>query len=325
MLSLFYEEPAEDRWLPLDRYPRAWIRRVLRGKERPGGQKRVFLNLCAGLTRIRVAFRVNDYSRARKNPGELACIVGKPFVLDKVRWANPILFGASVFSHPLNDPDLIRRLPVRRVLVPGEWMRKMWEPYYGDRVWAWPVGIDTDLWRPSADAVKDVDVLLYDKIRWEHGEYEVPLLAPIREGLARRGLQVAEIRYGYYEEDDFRDLLSRSRAMLFLCEHETQGIAYQQALSAGVPILAWERGGEWCDPEFYPHRVRFGPVSAVPYWDERCGRKFIGVADFERALDDFLHALRSRAFRPRDYIMENLTLEQSARRYVEHADAVRGG
>src|SRR5207248_10842013 len=134
---------------------------------------------------------------------------------------------------------------VRKTLVPGEWMRKMWQPYFGDRVVAWPVGIDTDLWSPSINEARGVDVLLYDKVRWEHDEYERTLLDPIRKELEHRGLHFREIRYSYYREEEFHKLLSEARAMIFLCEHETQGIAYQQALSAGVPILAWDRSGYW--------------------------------------------------------------------------------
>ena len=96
-----------------------------------------------------VSYRINDYRYAKRHPDELACIVGKPHVLDMFQWRNPIMFGAAVFSHPLCDPDLLMRFPVRRVLVPGEWMRQMWEPYYGDAVVAWPVGIDTDYWNPA--------------------------------------------------------------------------------------------------------------------------------------------------------------------------------
>src|SRR5271170_7027972 len=105
VLNLFYEEPEGDRWLPFDRYPRRLVRRLVRGPRRVGGQERVFLNLCAGLHKLEVQFRRNDYARARRHPEELACVVGKPFLLDKMRWENPILFGASVFSHPLADPD----------------------------------------------------------------------------------------------------------------------------------------------------------------------------------------------------------------------------
>src|SRR6266853_3793648 len=103
--------------------------------------------------------------------------------------------------------------------------------------------------------------------------------------------------------------------MVFICEHETQGLAYEQALSCGVPVLAWDRGGCWQDSEFYPHKVRFEPVSSVPYWDERCGMKFVEVAEFPARLDEFWERAGRNGFRPRDYILENLTLEICAQRY----------
>lgn len=316
VLNLFYEEPEGDRWLPFDRYPRRLARRIFRGPRGIGGQERVFLNLCAGLDKIGVGYRRNDYRYISLHPDELACIVGKPFVLDKVRWRNPILFGASVFSHPIEDPGLFERLPVGRVLVPGEWMRQMWEPYYGDRVTAWSVGIDTERWSPAGDAGKDTDVLIYNKIRWDHEVMDRVLVAPVRKSLRRRNLSCAELRYGHYRESEFQDLLSRCRAMIFLCEHETQGIAYQQALSAGVPILAWDRGGYWQDPAFYPDRVKFGPVTSVPYWDQRCGARFSSIEEFPDRLDSFLVNCRRGGFAPRDFVLDNLTLKHCARAYV---------
>ncbi len=134
-------------------------------------------------------------------------------------------------------------------------MEAMCAPYWGDRVRAWPVGIDTDRWTPRPGGTADFDVLVYDKIRWEHARYEQELLDPILSALASRGLSVGRIRYGSYLEEDFTSLVQRSRAMIFLCEHETQGLAYQQALSCNVPILAWDRGGYWRDPEYFPDRV----------------------------------------------------------------------
>jgi glycosyltransferase involved in cell wall biosynthesis len=319
-LNLFYEEPDHDRWLPLDRYPRRVFRRMVRGETCIGGQQRVFVNLCAGLDLLGVPYRVNDYHYARRHGNELACIIGKPHVLDKMPWKNPILFGAAVFSHPLSDTNVFKRLPVKRVLVPGEWMRRMWEPYYGDRVSAWPVGIDTERWKPAPTGGKDLDFLLYNKIRWHQEEFEAALLTPIRRALSNRRLTFAELCYGHYEEHEFHDLLRRSRAMVFVCEHETQGIAYQQALSCGVPILAWDRGGFWQDPEFYPHKVQFEPVSSVPYWDERCGMKFTGTDEFPDRLDEFCEQARQGGFQPRNYILENLALDLCAKRYLEFCE-----
>jgi glycosyltransferase involved in cell wall biosynthesis len=317
-LNLFYQEPDPDRWFPLDRYPRRLIRRLVRGKTRPGGQTRVFLNLCAGLDRLSIDYRVNDYRHAQRHPDELACIIGKPHVLDLIPWRNPILFGASIYSHPLSDPQLLRRLPVRRILVPGEWMRKMCEPFWGGKVSVWPVGIDTESWKPAPGIPKNFDFLIYDKVRWDHARYEAELIQPIRDELQNRGLTAAEIRYGFYKEEDFAEILQCCKAMIFLCEHETQGIAYQQALACGVPILAWDRGGFWEDPAFYPHEVQFQPVTSVPYWDQRCGLAFMDFKRFPESLTSFMEKLSLGVFSSRDYILENLTLEKSAEQYLEH-------
>lgn len=317
-LNLFYAEPDPDRWLPFDRYPRRVIRRVVRGPRRAGGQQMVFINLVKGLKHLGVPYRVNDFGHVRRNPNDLACIVGKPEVLFEREWRNPVLFGAAVFSHPLDCPDLFERYPVRRMLVPGEWMRRMCEPYYGQRVTAWPVGIDTDEWSPVRGA-GTVDVLVYDKVRWEHETYNQSLIEPIRAVLRAHGLTFEEIRYGFYEPEDLKRALARCRAVVFLCEHETQGLAYQQILSSGVPVLAWDRGGCWQDPFYFPDRVRYGPVTSVPYWDERCGVTFADAGDFGDRLAQFWDGVSTGAYRPRDYVLEHLTLRQCAADYVRIA------
>jgi len=106
--------------------------------------------------------------------------------------------------------------------------------------------------------------------------------------------------------------------MVFLCEHETQGIAYQQALASDVAILAWDRGGYCRDPDIYPHRAQFAPVTSVPYWNERCGRTFASVAEFYDGWTKFWDEYQSGRYSPRDFILDNLTLEKCARRYVQH-------
>jgi len=324
MLNLFYLEPDEDRWLSFDRYPRRIIRHLLRGNPRPSGHARVFLNLCRGLNHISVPYRVNDFRFARKNPQSLACIVGKSFLLDKIKWKNPILFGAAGYSHPIDDPQLLERLPVKMILVPGPWMKEMCEPYWGKAVEFWPVGIDTHMWQPSGHESKTIDVLIYDKVRWEHDRYETELIRPILAFLQKAGRSYFEIRYGHYREEDFRLALGRCRVMIFLCEHETQGIAYQQCLSCGVPIFAWDRGGPWQDPSYYPHKVIFSPVTSVPYWDERCGRRFSGLAEFEVRWSQFWDDAQRGQFVPRNYVLESLTLERCAQDYLQIARTVEG-
>jgi len=278
----------------------------------------VLINLCAGLKKIGVPYRINDYSRMKRNMNEIAGVIGKPHVLDKFQWRNPIIFGAATFSHPVEYPRFSHSYPtVVKILVPGEWMRQMWLPYFGDKVITWPVGIDTDRWQPSAASAKIYDFLLYDKVLWNRPQKERELINPIRQVLHKRMLSFRELRYGSYREEDYHHLLGQCRAMIFLCEHETQGLAYQQALSAGVPILAWDGRGFWEDPTFYPHKVKYQPVSSVPYWDDRCGIKFHRIDEFEFRVDQFLNGLSAEKFAPRNFVLDTLTLERCASRYLQ--------
>jgi hypothetical protein len=315
MLNLFYQEPDPDRWIKYDRYPRKLIRRLIRGKERLGGVAMVAINLMKGLENINVAYRLNDFNHIKKHPEEIACIIGKPQVLFDRKWTNPIIFGAGIYSHPIECPDLFDKYPnVKRVLVPGEWVRQMFAPYYNDKVLVWPVGTDIDQWKPDK-AQKSDDFLVYDKIMWDYEEKKEALLAPILQTLNDKGLSFKYIRYGKYMPGDLIKATRQCKAVIFICEHESQGLAYQQILATGTPILAWEKSGYWIDPYYFPDKVKFEPVSSVPYWDERCGMKFKGPKDFETQLNKFMDNLQR--FKPRDYIMENLTLEKCAEAYLK--------
>lgn len=103
--------------------------------------------------------------------------------------------------------------------------------------------------------------------------------------------------------------------MLFLCEHESQGFAYQECLASGVPVLAWNQGW-WLDPNRFRWGTPIVPATAVPFWDQRCGKQFHSIAKFEPALGRFIARLEAGEYRPREYVLEHLTLEKCARDYV---------
>jgi hypothetical protein len=315
-LRLFYEEPDPDRWIPFDRYPRKAVRRLVRGATQPRGTLRAFLNLVDGLDRIGASYLINDYRELRQQPGELACVFGKPHILSKIPEATPIMFGTSIYSHPNDNPDLPQQRNIRQVLVPSSWVRAMFEKVWPGLVSIWPVGVDTQRWIPSPDVVKDVDVLIYDKVAWQREIYAPTLIEPLYAELRRRGLRVETLRYGAYREEELLDLSRRCRAMVYLSRHETQGIAAQQMLAAGVPLFAWDEGGFWQDPKYYPAEVKFKPVTSVPYWDDRCGVKFRDGGELVSAFDVFWRGVGNGAFAPRELILEQLTLEKCAEQYA---------
>jgi glycosyltransferase involved in cell wall biosynthesis len=317
-INLFYEEPDPDRWAPLDRYPRRLIRRLVRGPRQPGGAMRVFLNLKAGLDRLGVPYRVNNYRHLGFNPEDLACLVGKPHLLGRFPKQTPLLFGTSIYNHPIDDAFLPKRHLVRQVLVPSQWVKEMFSKVWPGLVTIWPVGIDTERWKPAPESVKDVDVLLYDKIFRDREDYEDTLIKPVVAELRRQGLVIEYLRYGSYVEWELLALSRRVHSMIYLSRHETQGIALEQMLSSGVPVLAWDPGGDWQNLEYLLRGVRFAPVTSVPYWDDRCGMKFTGAADFAPAFAQFWKDVKTDAYAPREMILErNLTLEGAAEAYVD--------
>lgn len=108
--------------------------------------------------------------------------------------------------------------------------------------------------------------------------------------------------------------------MIFVCEHESQGLAYQECLSTGVPVLAWEQG-QWLDPNRFAWGTADIPATSVPYWDERCGLKFKDINEFPERLIEFLDKRAQGKFSPRDYIIENLTLKKCAGSFLKIVDA----
>ena len=321
-LCLYYRsEPECDRWFLGDRFVRPVLRRLLRRTPSPGGVEKVFLNLCLGLDRIGQAYEVNlPFQKLR--PDDRVAILGRGLkCLRGYDRPNRIVAGIGLMTHPSEWPTLCDDFPVVRYLQHSEWCDRVYRPYFGDRCRIWPVGIDTDEWRPIAGTARDTDFLIYEKLRLDLPEITRTLLDPIREELTARGVSFETIRYGSYAPEQFKASLARSRAMIFLSSHESQGLACQEAMASGVPVLAWDNG--WVlDPERFkwnPAQPEI-PATSVPYFDHRCGLRFRDLPDFRNQLSTFQHTLRADGFAPRNYVLENLTLEKCARHFLSIVD-----
>jgi hypothetical protein len=316
-ICLYYvSEPERDRWVMGDRHVRQFIRKIIRGASRPGGVDKVFINLCLGLDKLEIPYEVNlPFEQLQK--GDRVGVLGRGRnCLNGYNQPNPIVAGIGLMTHPSEWPNLCEEYPVVKYLQHSDWANDVYKPYFGDHCDIWAVGINTDLWQPTLYENKSVDFLLYNKIMWDYDQRVGDLLTPIREYLNQQGLTFEELRYGSYKQQDFQAALSRCRAMIFLCEHESQGIAYQECLASDVPILAWEQG-KYLDPRRFAWGIPSVSASSVPYWDERCGIKFQNINEFPTKLAEFLEKLNQKQFHPRDYILENLTLEICALNYIE--------
>ena len=323
-IHLYYRtQPARDRYLPGDRYIIPFLRKLIRGKKVSGIEK-VFLNLCKGFDKLRVKYDINlPFQDVLDNEPVIILGNGRQS-LEGYSIPNPIIAGIALMTHPSEWPDLIENFPVVKYLQHSSWANKVYISYYGaNHCQEWAAGIDTEKWKPSSSTQKTYDLLIYNKIRWQQEEMDISLRLPILGRLDALGISYTEIIYGSYKEKDYLRLLKASRSMLFLCEHESQGIACCEALSMNVPVIAWDQG--YClDPNRFNWNDPVIPATSVPFFDGRCGATFKNYDEFEAIFDMFWNKVNSGGFSPREYVLENLSLEKSAQGMLKIVKEVYG-
>lgn len=286
--------------------------RTLRKKQIYTGYYTAFLNLKSSLESVGITVRVNDFAYARANPDQPIGISGFPAVFDKVILKNPAVFGPGLVPPPDKVEGVMRRCNIRVVTLPSEWPSTIWRPILGDAVQPMFVSIDVDNWPDLSHHLKTIDVLIYEKIHWGKDERRLDLVNPLLDHLKHLNLSYSVLKYGGHHLGQFRHALANARSLVFLSEHETQGLAYQEAMSSNVPIFAWNEG-ILADP----HQKKMAPpnivVSSVPYFDHRCGMTFKRGKVIE-TFDTFWVKLEE--FSPRDYVQENLNFAAGAARYL---------
>lgn len=297
----------------------AW--RSLRRKQTHTGFYTAFLGLKKSLEAVGWRVRVNDFAAARRNPQQPIGVAGYPSVVAKVDLPNPVIFGPGDYGLCEEAARVAGQPRFRLLIQPSQWAIDFNQHWVGPKSALWFAGIDTAAWPDLSSRPKTTDVVIYDKIRWFR-EARVPaVLERCQAHLTARGLTWEVVRYGAHHVSDFRAALARSRVMIFLCEHETQGIAYQEALASGLPVFAWDEG-ELTDPILAARAPPGLAVSTAPYFDHRCGALF-KLRDMEAGFDAFW--ARRETFQPRAYVEETLGLEASGRLYLSLYEQVRAG
>lgn len=319
---LFYKDYESDSFVPYDRYLKRVVKPILykfNHKPRVTG----FLVWCQllikALEQQGYTVHLNNYRLAKANPDYPVGVLGYPAVLDNWTLPNPAIIGPGLYDHPSINPNLMDDPRFHYYILTCQWMLDMFKPYYGDTCVLWYAGMDVQQWPDTSKFSKTNDVLIYDKIRWNRDVYEPDLLEPITNLLSDKGLSYKILRYGAYDHQMYHDHLVESRSMIFLCEHETQGMAYQEAMSANVPILAWENG-YWLDPDRPAYDPNPIEATSVPYFAAECGEKFQGADDFQEKFVLFWSRLGT--YTPRDYVNRELSFKKSAELYMQYYSAL---
>ena len=191
----------------------------------------------------------------------------------------------------------------KKLIAPSQWVKDKFINKFNlpeNKVAVWPVGIE------EFDNVREpsYDCLIYFKRR-DDSE-----LSAVKKFLVDRGLSYRMVEYGGYDEVGFRNLINQAKFCFLINGTESQGIAVQEIMSMGVPIIAWDIK-EWLD-QGEAYRV---PATSVPFWDKRCGEKFYNIDKLEETFGDFY--ARINDYDPKAYVKENLSFESSIKTLLD--------
>lgn len=322
-ICIYYkQEPENDRYIKGDGLIIPILRNLIKGRK-TGGVEKVFINLCKSFTLSGIPYKVNKDFKQLKPDDKVIVLGSGKHVLTKYNKDNKIIAGIGLMTHPSEWPTLCTDFPVVKYLQHSDWATQVYKPYFGQTICDnWFAGIETDKWSPLT-IQKDIDILIYYKIRWNQEILDENLLKPIINSIETKGLNYQMIKYGFYNEDEYFNLLNRSKMMIFLCEHESQGFACCEAMSMNVPVLAWDQG--FC---LDPNRFKWGnpeiPATSVPFFDESCGLKFMNIDDFYNVFPLFIENVERKVYEPRNFVIMNLSLEKSGKRMLEILEDVYG-
>jgi hypothetical protein len=319
MINILYIAPKEkDRWIYGDHIIRPIIRRILRGKTNIGGIEKVFLNLVESLHRSNIPFRVNPHANEREIK-DINILLGRGIEsLRVLKPDEPFIAGIGFSTHPLELPEIRKNYNIQAYLSHCEWINTLYAEHWGEICTTWPVGIDTHKWKKTSKQ-KTTDILIYNKIRWNIDTQEKEILHPILRRLKSENISYKYIRYGKYKEPEYQEALDTCRAMIFLCEHETQGIACNEALSSGLPVFSWDEN-IIRDPYYIQLKSNHIPCTSVPFFDDQCGDKFKNIDEFEFKFNTFYNKVISNSYSPDDYVKNKLSMEKSVERLLEIID-----
>ena len=106
--------------------------------------------------------------------------------------------------------------------------------------------------------------------------------------------------------------LQNAKYAIWVDAHESQGFAIQEALSCNVPLLVWNT--KTMNQE-YGSKYSNIHCTTIPYWDQRCGEFFYNINELDETFNLFISKLE--IYKPREYILEELSVEKCSERFLE--------
>lgn len=229
------------------------------------------------------------------------------------------LIGPNLYIFPENIPanlDLSNFIYIH----PSKWVVDFWKELGFNKcpLEDWPVGIDIKEFEERKKPGNGI-VLIYFKQRYSE---ELDFVKSILE---ENNIKYEIISYGFYEQKQYRKKLKNVKYLIWLGKTESQGIALEEALSMNIPALVWDVSsfGHYNITSkdkkiFNKKELDYKNATSAYYFDEKCGIKTKNKNEIKNSIQ--MMEKEWENFKPREYILENLSLEKQAGKFIDLFD-----
>lgn len=282
-----------------------------------GGHPSVTGSLIRGLSKLKINYNYNP-----KSVKELArttivlCGVStlrQAIELKKLGKIRKIIAGPNIIVRSTDADRIIGNKYIDMCIVPSEWVKTAYIeelPILKNKIHVWAAGVDTDYWKPSKSKKMNKKVLIYLK------NDEVNFLERIIEIIKNYGYRFEIIRYGKYSHQEYKKILNLVDLSIFVTKSESQGIALLESWSMNVPTLVWNVTNATINGRKYTN------VSSCPYLSKDTGKIWKDVNDLRIQISSF--GALSKKFKPRDWVIQNMSDQISSQKMIELVSKNKG-
>lgn len=280
------------------------ILRLLLQKQR--GPSGVIASLLRGLSELKYKYQVNPNESEIKGA---SCIWVNESI-EALSWAiahkkegQLLVVGPNLVVSPLEHNSLICNQKINVILQPSLWTKELMEnqkPELKDKILIWPAGVQI----PKQNyRQKNIDVLIFIKNQLDPSPF-----SRILKYLESHNLNYEIITYGRFKQKEYFNKLEHSKALLYISDSESQGLAIQEAWARNVPTLVYNRG-------YYHFKKLYFESEKIsaPYLSDECGM-FFTMPNFEANFSNFFSRLKH--FSPRSYVERELSDLASAQKFI---------
>ena len=209
-----------------------------------------------------------------------------------------LIAGPNISILPTHDDCILLNDKVDLIVVPSEWVKKLYEKFTNKKILVWYAGIDASYWNPSK-RVSQNKILIYFK----HPNRNI--LKNVSELIKKLNISYKVLEYGSYSQSLYKKELLKSKLVIFITLTESQSLALAESWAMNVPTFV--RKSEF---DLENKFKKYSHTSNAPYLNKDNGMFFEDLEKLSYLIQKLFN--NELEFSPRKWVINNMTDKISA-------------